>query len=243
MLALTVSGTANAESCSGSGWGSDCSVSNSGTQVDIGGSQSRPGTDDATPSRPGVPEASVPEPDPGPRDCPLNRCDIVYDVVSLPDVTIADLVSFVPARPTLSGEPAGLGVVGMPMNVVAAASAQQIPGVLFDYDVVVRFTPAAFRFSYGDGTQRTSSFGGASWTALRQAEFTPTSTSHVYTSRGQYSVSTTVLYSADVSFGSGWRPVPGYVEATTGGYNVRIVEVRTALVDQTCLENTSGPGC
>ena len=49
-------------------------------------------------------------------------------------------------------------------------------------------------------------------------------------------------YAASVDFGSGiWRPVAGYVTATTGGYDVRVVEVRTALVDQTCLENPRGP--
>ena len=51
-------------------------------------------------------------------------------------------------------------------------------------------------------------------------------------------------YAASVDFGSGlWRPVAGYVTATTGGYGVRVVEVRTALVDRTCAESPRGPGC
>lgn len=236
-------GAMDVSTCDGSTMWTQCTVENSGTQIDIGGYVTQPGTGDAAPSRPTGPEASAPEPAPEPTDCPLNRCDIVYDVVGLPDVTLADLVSFVPARPTLTGEPLGLGVVGMPTNLVAAASEQQIPGVLFDYDVVVRFVPAGFRFDYGDGSVRTTSTGGAAWSALDQAEFTPTPTTHVYTARGTYPVGVTVLYSASVSFGSGWRPVPGTVAATTTGYDVRIVEVRTALVDKTCLENPRGPGC
>ena len=53
-----------------------------------------------------------------------------------------------------------------------------------------------------------------------------------------------VQYAASVDFGSGtWRPVAGYVTATTGGYGVQVVEVRTALVDRTCLEDPRGPGC
>ena len=232
-------------------------MSNSGSSVDIRGDLNDPGTggsdeggadeehsgdrgdartDDAAAPSPVV-EECPPEP------VPLNRCGINYTVVTIPDVTLADLVSFVPARPSLTGEPAGIGVVGMPTNLVAAASAQQIPGRIFDYDVVVRFTPAAYRFDHGDGTSATSTSGGASWTALGQAEFTPTPTSHVYTARGTYSVGVTVLYSAAVNFGGGWRPVAGYVEATTAGYGVRVVEVHTALVDKTCIENPSGPGC
>jgi len=242
LVILSPSASSSTDCFSNSSWSGVC-ASNSGTQVDIGGSLTRPGTGNEGASRPSGPGAGAPEPETESADCPLNRCDIVYDVVGLPDVTLADLVSFVPARPTLTGEPRGLGVVGMPTNLVAAASEQQIPGVLFDYEVVVRFVPVGFRFDYGDGTIRTASTGGASWSALAQAEFTPTATTHVYRERGTYPVSVTVLYAASVSFGAGWRPVPGTVTATTAGYDVRVVEVRTALVDKTCLENPSGPGC
>lgn len=57
-------------------------------------------------------------------------------------------------------------------------------------------------------------------------------------------MSVTVQYAASVDFGSGtWRPVTGFVTASTGGYDVRVVEARTALVDKTCVESPSGPGC
>jgi hypothetical protein len=66
----------------------------------------------------------------------------------------------------------------------------------------------------------------------------------VYRERGTYPVSVTVQYAASVDFGSGlWRPVAGFVTATSGGYDVQVVEARTALVDQTCVENPRGPGC
>ena len=53
----------------------------------------------------------------------------------------------------------------------------------------------------------------------------------------------TVHYTAAVDFGGGWIDVDGVVEATSGGYEVEIFDVRTALVDKTCLENPTGPGC
>ncbi len=56
-------------------------------------------------------------------------------------------------------------------------------------------------------------------------------------------MSATVEYAASVDFGGGWRPVAGVVRAASAGYGVRVVEVRTALVDRTCLENPRGPGC
>ena len=85
--------------------------------------------------------------------------------------------------------------------------------------------------------------GGATWPQLGQAQFTPTATSHVYRSRGSYPVAVTVRYTASVDFGTGFRPVDGFVSATTAGYDVRVVEVRTALVDRTCAEDPRGAGC
>jgi hypothetical protein len=242
LLSFTAAPAFAAGGCESNGYFNNCEVENSGSQIDIGAGITNPGTGDG-----GEVGGSDESGDTGTApvdDCFMDRCDLNYTVVGLPDVTLADLVSFVPARPILQGEPAGLGVVGMPTNLVATASAQLIPGRLLDYDVIVQFTPAAFRFDYGDGTGQRSTTGGSAWSTLGQAQFTPTSTSHAYAVRGTYGASVTVLYSAAVDFGAGrWRPVAGYVEATTGGYDIRVVEARTALVDRTCVENPSGPGC
>lgn len=229
-------------SCEGSSTWTHCDVSNSGSQVDIGANINQPGppVSDAG----GGGDAPPSEPGPPPERCPTQpeRCGFI--VVTPPDVTAADLASFRPAQPSLTGEPTGFGLVGAPTNVVAAASEQLIPGTLLGWEVVVRFVPAAYVFEYGDGSTARVNTGGQSWQSLGQAQFTPTATSHVYRERGTYPVSVTVQYAASVDFGSGtWRPVTGYVSATTGGYGVRVVEARTALVDRTCLENPSGPGC
>lgn len=228
-------------------WTTTCSVSNSGSQVDVTGSMTIPGrTDPAPPSSNGGGSNAArprPEPEPAPPvDCTRETCG--FEQVSLPDVTAEDLASFRPALPSLGGEPAGFGVVGMPANIVAAASEQRIAGTLFERDVVVRFVPVAYVFDYGDGSGQRTTTGGTSWSTLGQAQFTPTATSHVYRARGTYPVTVTVQYEASVDFGTGrWRPVSGYVTATAGGYDVRVVEVRTALVDRTCAENPAGPGC
>ncbi len=240
-------GTLAAADCySSSSWTGVC-VGNSGTQVDIGASTTVPGADvhrpvrgPSFPAHPSSPDAAPVEAE----DCPLDRCTQLYEVAEPPDVTLADLASFRPAKPTLAGEPTGFGVVGMPTNVVATASEQRIPGTILGWDVTVRFVPAGFVFDYGDGVTARTGSGGATWQRLGQAQFTPTATSHVYGARGTYPVSVSVQYAASVDFGYGtWRPVAGFVTATTGGYGVRVVEVRTALVDETCSEDPRGPGC
>ena len=243
-LALSPAGAGGSACDSASTLISPC-VENTGTEVNVGastgsgggGSQNtggaRGGSESAGPTAPAEPQCVV----------ELRRCDIDYQVEAPPEVTIEDLASFRPAVPQLGGEPAGFGVVGMPTNVYAAASAQEIPGQILGWDVVVRFEPATYVFSYGDGTTVRSPSGGSSWSALGQPQFTPTATSHVYSERGIYPVSVTVEYTAAVTFGSTWRDVPGVVTASAGGYAVDVREVRTALVDRTCAEDPAGPGC
>ncbi len=241
--AASIPAQAAGDDCDFSGWQSVCSVSNSGEQVDIGASIGNPappaGDEQAelgelTPSEPVAPQ---------PITCTRAYCG-GFLVITPPDVTAADLVSFRPAHPSLTGEPAGFGIVGAPTNVVAAASEQYLTGTLLGWDVTVRFVPAGYVFDYGDGSTARSTTGGTSWAALGQAQFTPTATSHAYRERGTYPIGVTVQYAASVDFGSGsWRPVAGYVTASSGGYDVQVLEARTALVGKTCLENPGGPGC
>ncbi|MBB2976823.1 hypothetical protein FHX49_002409 [Microbacterium endophyticum] len=234
-----------AANCDGSqAWTSCPNAVSDGSQVDVGAGSTSPGSGGGS-SGGGDGGASQQEP-PGETmpECTTELCRGGYTVVGLPDVTLADIASFVPAQPTLGGEPTGLGVVAMPTNVVASATEQRMAGRVLDYDVTVRFVPQRFVFSYGDGSSKVSETGGASWRELGQAEFTSTPTSHSYGASGNYSASVTVEYAASVDFGSGnWRAVPGVVESTASGYGIRVVEVHTALVDKTCLENPSGVGC
>lgn len=227
--------------CSTSGWGGNCDVVNTGTSVDIGASQNTPGRgggDDRgdanrPPSNGG--NAAAPE-------C-TGLCRGNYEVELLREVTLNDLASFAPDAPPLTGQPAGVAIVGMPANFVVTASTHTVTGELFDLPVSVRFTPASYLFVHGDGTAREAPTGGQTWEALGQAQFSATATSHAYGARGTYTAHAAVRYSAAVDFGNGWAPVPGILELSTGGYAVEVLEVRTALVERTCVEDPGGPGC
>lgn len=247
-LALMVRAPTSTQQCQDVGtWSSTCDVSNSGSTVDITAGSSNPGSNapsTPSPDSPGPQSPQQPGTTPAPEDCGPLGCRGNYSVVVIPDVTLADLASFRPATPRLTGQPTGFAIAGMPANLVAAASVQSIPGTVLDWDVTVRFTPVAFEFTHGDGTTAVHATGGATWEQLGQPQFSPTTTSHVYRARGTYAVSVTVSYAASVDFGTGsWRTVPGYVTATSGGYGVRVLEARTALVDKTCTEDPNGPGC
>lgn len=228
--------------CAG-GWTTTCGATTDGTQVDVQAGSSAPGSSGGQ-SGGGPKGGGATAPPAAEEDCETALCRPLYTVETLPDVTAEDLRSFVPAVPTVTGEPLGLGVVGMPTNLVAAASVQLQSGPLLGYDVTVRFTPTGYRFDHGDGTSRTTTTGGATWDRLGVPDYTATPTSHVYASAGAYRASVRVVYTAAVNFGTGtWRPVTGAVTSAASFYDVRVIEVRTGLVQRTCAEQPSGPGC
>ncbi len=161
----------------------------------------------------------------------------------IPGITLTDLAQFAPNPVAATGEPDNLGVAGMPTNFVAAASAHTRAGALFGIPVTVRFTPVGFDFRYGDGDTTTTTTGGQTWSALGQATFTPTATSHIYRERGTYDASVTVRYTAEVDLGTGWFPVEGQLSIDGPTQQIRIFEAHTALVARTCVEQPAAPGC
>jgi hypothetical protein len=233
--------------CVGSHVVTGCDVTNTGTEIDIGATVREEGAGGGSGGGGSGGDGEVDEAGTGSAtQCVVTATDLCrgnYETAGLPDVSMDDLASFRPAAPTASSEPAGIGIAGMPTNLVVAASTHTVTGDLFGYAVTVRFTPTAYVISHGDGTSARTTTPGASWASLGQAQFTPTATSHTYAARGDFTVTATTEYVAQVDFGGGWRAVPGTLTLTSGGYALRIVEARTALVDRTCLEAPAAPGC
>lgn len=222
----------------------DVTTESAGSSVVIRGSsgQNRTGTTDDGAREP---YGTRTEADQGESDVctsPLNRCE-TYEVVMRQEATLTDVASFAPTLAPLAPEPEGIGVVGLPVNVVATAATHTRTGELFDLPVTVRFRPLSFTFDYGDGATRTSSVGGATWARLGVPPFTATDTSHAYRARGVYTVTAGVHYAADVDFGTGWIPVDGVLTVPAGATTVEILEARTALVERTCIEDPDGIGC
>ncbi|MCT1476912.1 hypothetical protein [Microbacterium sp. p3-SID336] len=158
-------------------------------------------------------------------------------------LTISDLTAFAPDPVAATSDPAGAGVAGLPTNFVAPATVHTRTGTLLDLPVTVRFTPVAFDFDYGDGTTTTTTTAGQTWAALHRPQFTPTATSHTYRDRGTYTAHVTVHYAAEVDLGNGWFPVDGELTIPGPAQTLRIYEATTALVQHTCTEQPTAPGC
>ncbi|WP_447913203.1 hypothetical protein [Microbacterium phyllosphaerae] len=161
----------------------------------------------------------------------------------IPTITISDLVRFAPASVVAASEPGNVGIAGMPTNFLGAATSQIQNGELFGIPLRVRFTPAGYDYTYGDGSSATLTSPGQTWAALGQAQFTPTATSHVYRDPGVYPARVDIRYTAQVDLGGGWIDVPGQLTTPGAVQEIRILEARTALVAHTCDENPAGVGC
>jgi hypothetical protein len=159
-------------------------------------------------------------------------------------VTLRDIASFRPATPGNGMEPGGWAIEGLPANFVAAASVEVVSGTLLGQPADVRFTPVGYRWGHSDGAAVESGAPGATWATLWQREFTPTSTSHVYTTAGEYMVELAVLLRAEYRFGgSAWRSIAGTLTIAGEPQRVLVGEVDTVLTQGDCKANPSGPGC
>jgi hypothetical protein len=263
LLTIVATASNGGAGCSDSGLVSGgCGTTNTGTTLTVTGERNTPGS--GSPSHPGsTPDANIgtwiPPKEFSFDDCLANwnnyiRCFRATEEAdeadpaapaapALPAITMTDLEVFAPAPVTAVAEPGNVGIAGMPTNFVAAASAHARTGTLFGLPISVRFTPVGYDFDYGDGDQASLTTGGETWSSLGQAQFTPTSTSHVYQERGTYLADVDVRYSAEIDLGIGWIPLSG--ELTTDGpdQQIRIFEAHTALVAFTCEQKPTAPGC
>lgn len=191
--------------------------------------------------------AAVPGSDETPaRDNWDGKCRAAPDVCT-PDlvVSLSDIASFTASAPVLAEmQPSGWALKRLPMNLVATASVEEIAGELLGFPATVRFTPVGYLWDYGDATTRNTVTGGASWEALGVPELSQTATSHAYRERGEYSVTVTVVLSAEYRFaGRPWRPIAGTLQVVGAPSPVSVKTVRTVLVRGSCLEYPNDPGC
>ena len=238
--------------------------STDGNSLTVSGTQQQPGTstDTIRPRSNGGPSGPITPS--GPSDAAIELADCMDDsgttrcarranepapppgaptAPGTPAITISDLARFAPASVVASTEPGNVGIAGMPTNFLGTASVHVQTGELFGAPLRVRFTPAAYDYTYGDGSTATLTTPGQTWKALGQAQFTPTPTSHVYLEPGTYVADVDIRYTAQIDLGGNWISVAGQVTTDGPPQEIRIFEAHTALVAHTCLEKPTAAGC
>jgi hypothetical protein len=159
-------------------------------------------------------------------------------------VRLSDLVNFRPASGVSHMEPNGWMIVGLDANFYASSSTQVQTGELLGQPATVRFTPATYRWNYGDGTGATLRTSGTSWAEQGKTEFEPTPTSHIYRAAGSYTVDLTINFAAEYRYtGAEWIPIAGTVPVAANRLTVTVGSAKTVLVNQDCSAAPAGPGC
>lgn len=214
---------------------------NAGDHVDIGGHAGADSGDQGT-------AGDSSDDPPGPRQsCPTSTgvcLSLAQLELNPPEVGIDDLASFYPAAPTIASEPNGWAVTGLDANFVVGAKTHTASGPLLGRDADVRFTPARFRWDFGDGIRSTTTTAGRTWHDLGLPDFSPTTTSHVYAVPGSYDVDVAVEYTAEFRVGGGaWRDIPGVLTLPAPTSTIVAADAATVLVQRTCRSDPRGIGC
>ena len=159
-------------------------------------------------------------------------------------ITISDIAQFRPTPEVNHMQPKGWMIVGLDTNFYATGGVKVVDGQLLGRAASVRFTPVRWHWTYGDSSGATKSTRGATWSALRVAEFDRTATSHVYRAPGTYVIDLTVDYRADYRYdGSPWWPVQGTLTLPANRLVATAGNADTVLVEEECTRNPRGPGC
>lgn len=187
--------------------------------------------------------------DPGP-NCQVRECFTVIDltdddvVEALGPVTWSDLEHFEPTVDAHHMEPDGWIVVGLPTNFYATGGTHVEHGDLFGLAASVRFEPQQWTWNFGEGSTLSSATPGGSWRDLGLDEFEETATSHVFTERGDYTITLEIEYRAEYRINGGaWVPVDGTLTVASDPITARALQASTVLVDKNCNQNPNGPGC
>ncbi len=159
-------------------------------------------------------------------------------------LSLADVAAFRPQVGANLMQPNGWTVVGLDTNFYSTGGVRVVPGSLLGGPAEVRFTPVAFTWAYGDGASRRANTAGGAWASLGIREFDPTATSHVYRTKGTYTITLTIDYAVEYRLGSGaWIPIPGALRLDSNPLTVWAGSAKTVLVNEDCLTDPSGPGC
>lgn len=173
-----------------------------------------------------------------------SRCGDTYSAFV---IYAEDFASFRPRQPIARSEPVSWAPVGLPANFYAEVEPHTIEGTLLGKPAVARFTPASYRWNFGDGTTLTVRSKGAPWKTQSLKEFSDTFTSHTFDRSGDYSVTLTVSYAIEYYYeedaGDGWEEFIGYLPIASAPIPMHVASVKTVLVSENCLQNPSGPGC
>ena len=143
-----------------------------------------------------------------------------------PPTHASQLKGFRPQTPRIEIQPNAWSLPTLPINIYASASRHRVSGELLGWPVVVRFTPVAYHWGYGDGSGRSVGVAGG----VSALQFSPTATSHRYAKPGRYTVTLQVDYRVEWRFyGGTFDDIDGRVSSRAASKTVEVFTVSPLL--------------
>lgn len=144
---------------------------------------------------------------------------------------------------TMTLQPSPHTLVGANTNVYAEAQPQVFEMELLSQSIRIEVEPTEYTFNYGDGT----SYGPVSTPGgpLPEARWgEQTSTSHMYSQTGDFSVMVTTFFSGEYSVNGGpLIPMDGRAEVASPSQVLSVWRSESRNVADNCLVNPAGVGC
>ena len=147
------------------------------------------------------------------------------------------------APATVTSQPGPNTLRGAETNFYADAKEQVFDIELLGQGVHINATPTEYTWSYGDGTTvGPTLYPGAPLPEARWGE--KTTTSHVYTQTGDYSVTVATHFRGTYSVNGGPPlPIPGQGTFTSAPVQLRVWRSETKNYADNCNQNPQGDGC
>lgn len=140
-------------------------------------------------------------------------------------------------------QPSPHSLVGMENNMYSLPEEQIFDMTLLEQDIQIVAKPTEFEWHYGDGTSYGPiSVSGAPLTPEQVGE--ATSTSHAYSSTGNFSISVTTYFSGTYSINGGpMISIEGRAVVESPAQTLSIWKAEARNVADDCLVNPDGFGC
>ncbi len=162
--------------------------------------------------------------------------EAIESTVSVPPQApthVSELATFRPTRPGIVIEPDGWALPTLDVNVYSTASRHRVSGELLGWPVVIRFTPARFRWSFGDGHSATYSSAGSSNASAGRDQFDRSPTSHAYLRPGSYTLRLVVDYDVEFKFEGGtFSDIDGQVSRDASTRVINVFRVAPLLLGE-----------
>ncbi|WP_198393281.1 PKD domain-containing protein [Brevibacterium yomogidense] len=129
-------------------------------------------------------------------------------------------------------------VTGKPTAFWADASVKTFSAELLGFPLQIRATPIEFHWDFGDGNSTSTTSPGQEPSHPQNGSIT-----HIYSTKGERTVTLTTVYTGEYNYGSGWSTIPGTAAVESDRLPMTVYRYHKYRVEDDCNDNPHGTDC